>query len=316
MSSIHLKSGIKEIKPVDYGKVAVLYGGVAAERAISLRSGQAVFNALKESGVDVELIDITQASLRTLGQRHMDIAFIALHGRGGEDGTIQGFLEILGIPYTGSGVMASSIGMDKKTTKDLWRGVKLPTPDYVEIKSEDDLDAVAALGFPVMIKPSHEGSSIGMAKVDDITQLKVAIENAHGYDAEVIAESWIKGEEYTVAILGDEALPAIRLVTPHNFYDFDAKYSSNSTEYRIPCGLSAQDEAEMQSLALKAFKSVHCKGWGRVDFMRDQSGKFWLLEVNTVPGMTDHSLVPMAAKEKGLSFAQLVLQILDMAMPR
>lgn len=292
-----------------FGRVAVLFGGTSAERQISLISGQAVLSALLSAGVQAEAFDPKDRSIDEL--RGFDRAFIVLHGRGGEDGTIQGALELMGLPYTGSGVLASALGMDKARTKQLWLGCGLPTPAYRRLSAESDwADVVAELGLPVMIKPAHEGSSIGMCKVERVEDLPKAYANAAEYDSEVIAESWITGSEYTIVILADRALPVIRLKTDHGFYDFDAKYQANDTQYLIPCGLTQAQEAELQQTALTAFRAVGATGWGRIDAMMDEQGRFWLLEVNTVPGMTDHSLVPMAAAAEGTSFRDLALTIL------
>ncbi len=297
----------------DYGRVAVLYGGRSAEREISLRSGAAVLAALQSAGVDAVAFDPAEQSLDAL--RSFDRAFIALHGRGGEDGCMQGTLELLGLPYTGSGVLASALGMDKLRTKQVWLAQGLPTPAYRRMSAGMDLDAlVAELGLPLMIKPAHEGSSIGMSKVDRRDQLAAAYEQALRYDSLVIAESYIHGEEFTVPLLGERALPVIRLKTPHAFYDFDAKYQAGDTQYLLPCGLDAGQEQDLQTLALQAFRGLDAQGWGRIDVMRDSSGRFWLLEINTVPGMTDHSLVPMSAAAAGLDFTQLCLRILDQTL--
>lgn len=293
------------------GRVAVLAGGRSAERSVSLKSGAAVHQALRKLGLIAELVDTADSSVETL--KGFEVAFIALHGRGGEDGVIQGVLDHLGVPYTGSGVMASAIGMDKVRTKQLWKGAGLPTPAfYVDGQSE----APAGMGYPRMIKPSHEGSSIGMSKVDDAGQLSSALETARRYDSEVLVEAWVNGPEYTVGIVGDQALPSIRLSTPHAFYDFDAKYQADTTEYRCPAGLSDGEEQALRELSLRAFRVLGCCGWGRVDVMRDADGGWQLLEVNTVPGMTDHSLVPMAAKAAGDDFTTLVARILLEAMER
>jgi D-alanine-D-alanine ligase len=292
-----------------FGRVAVLFGGTAAERPISLISGKAVLDALQEAGVKAEAFDPAERPVAELAQ--YDRAFIVLHGRGGEDGTMQGLLELMKIPYTGSGVLASALGMDKARTKQVWVGCGLPTPKYARLETGMDFTKVLnELGLPLMIKPSHEGSSIGMCRVMKSEELPEALENALKYDSEVIAERWITGSEYTVAILGSQALPVIRMKTDRNFYDFEAKYQRNDTQYLIPCGLPAEKEKELQALAVHAFAAVGAAGWGRVDAMMDEDGKFWLLEVNTVPGMTDHSLVPMAAKAAGYSFTDLVLAIL------
>ena len=286
------------------GRVAVLAGGRSAEREISLKSGREVHAALRKLGVLAELVDPAEVPVDTLtGFKRV---FIALHGRGGEDGVIQGVLEHLGVPYTGSGVMASAIGMDKVRTKLLWAGAGLPTPAFYVAGSAD----TPALGFPLMVKPAREGSSIGMRKVDNAQELAGAIVAAQEYDAEVLVERWVTGAEFTVAILGDRALPAIRLETPNSFYDFDAKYRADTTRYLCPCGLDEVQENELKALALRAFRAVGAEGWGRVDVMQDADGQFQLLEINTVPGMTDHSLVPMAARAEGLSFEALVAEIL------
>ncbi len=293
-----------------FGKVAVLMGGQSAEREVSLRSGQAVLDGLVLRGVDAHGIDAGRDVLQQLVDGGFDRVFIALHGRGGEDGVIQGGLEILGLPYTGSGVQGSALGMDKYRCKLLWSGLSLPTPGFLLVKDEVQLVAATELGFPLMVKPVHEGSSIGMAKVDNPDELRAAWAGAREYDRQVMVERWITGQEYTAAILADTALPLIRLETPHTFYDYAAKYSSNSTKYHCPCGLDAAKEQELQRLALDAFKAVGASGWGRVDIMMDTELRPWLIEVNTVPGMTDHSLVPMAARQHGLDFDELVWQIL------
>jgi D-alanine-D-alanine ligase len=300
-----------EIDVKDLGKVAVLMGGLSAEREVSLKSGNAVLTALKSQGVDAHGVDVGQDILAVLQAGHYDRVFNALHGRGGEDGTIQGALETLGLPYTGSGVMASALAMDKLRTKLVWLGLGLPTPMFRVLDDAMDLDKVSEeLGLPLVVKPSHEGSSIGVTRVNTAAQLQQAYADAQKFDSEIIAETWITGAEYTAAILGEEPLPLIRLETPHEFYDYDAKYVSDTTGYHIPSGLDPVIEKEMQQLALRAFSAVGASGWGRVDFMCDEDGKPWLIEVNTIPGLTDHSLVPMAAKAAGISFEQLMLRIL------
>lgn len=294
-----------------FGRVAVLFGGTSAEREISLKSGQAVLQALQQTGVNAQAFDPAEQNIGDI--KAYDRAFIVLHGRGGEDGTMQGALELLGVPYTGSGVLASALGMDKTRTKQLWLGCGLPTPAYARLTANTDFGQVIAdLGLPLMVKPAHEGSSIGMRKVEKAEDLQPAYEFAAQYDSEIIAERWVTGKEYTIVILGNKALPIIRLQPhqSHGFYDFEAKYNANDTQYLCPCGLSDEHEQALQALALRAFDMVGATGWGRIDAMRDEQGNFWLLEVNTVPGMTDHSLVPMAAKAAGLSFEQLVLTIL------
>ncbi len=298
------------IKAAGFGRVAVLMGGWSAEREVSLDSGAAVLAGLREKGVDAHGIDVGRDICQVLAEGSYDRAFIIMHGRGGEDGVIQGLLETLQLPYTGSGVLGSALGMDKVRCKRLWSGMGLPTPEYLLIRGEDSLDMAGALGFPLVVKPVHEGSSIGISKAVDAESLRRGWVMARQFDDEVLAERWIEGGEYTVGILGDEALPVIRLETPREFYDYEAKYKVNSTSYHIPCGLSADAEAGMQEIALRAFRAVGAKGWGRVDFMVDGEGQPWLMEVNTVPGMTSHSLMPMAAKAAGMDFPQLVWRIL------
>ncbi len=298
-------------RPSIFGKVAVLMGGRAAERDVSLKSGKAVLDALLRCGVDAHAVDPQADVLERLREGGFDRAFIVLHGRGGEDGVMQGALETIGIPYTGSGVLGSALGMDKYRCKLLWRGCGLPTADFALLRSASDLPRAEALGFPLMIKPVREGSSIGMAKVEDAAGLADAWHEAARFDALVLAERWISGPEYTCAILGTEALPVIRLETPRAFYDYEAKYQSDSTRYLCPCGLAPEEEMRLQNIALDAFQAVGASGWGRVDIMVDQDLGPQLLEINTVPGMTDHSLVPMAAQAGGLGFDDLVLQILE-----
>ncbi len=294
-----------------FGRVAVLYGGRSAERAVSLKSGAAVLEALQQAGVDAFAIDVGNDVLARLCEQRIDRAFIALHGRGGEDGTIQGLLECAGIPYTGSGVLASALAMDKLRTKQIWHSVGLPTPRHAALVSEDDCyQAAKELGFPLIVKPANEGSSIGMAKVNDLDALLAAWQEAREFDSQVLVEQWISGPEFTVAMLGDEVLPPIRLATNNTFYDYEAKYLSSDTKYEIPCGLDADKEAELRSLTVRACQTLGVTGCGRADIMQDAQGNFWFLEVNTVPGMTDHSLVPMAAKAAGLDFTALVLTIL------
>ncbi len=292
----------------EYGRTAVLFGGNAAERDISLSSGKAVLDALRENGVDAEALDPKTDSLSVLEQ--FDRAFIVLHGRGGEDGTIQGYLETLGVAYTGSRVLGSAIAMDKIRSKQLWQAQAIPTPRFITCDANTDVEQ-CSLAFPVVVKPANEGSSLGMSKVDNIAALAAAIDLAAGFDSEILIEEWVRGMEYTVAILADTALPVIRIETTTQFYDYDAKYLRDDTRYRCPCGLSPEQEKELQELALDAFAAVSASGWGRVDIMVDHAGQAYLIEVNTVPGMTDHSLVPKAAKAAGLSFSELVLRILD-----
>lgn len=302
--------------PEEYGKVAVLMGGWAAEREVSLNSGNAVLEALKAAGVDAHAVVIDRENVVSeIENGGFDRAFNILHGRGGEDGVIQGFLETLGISYTGSGIMASSVAMDKLRTKQMWMGAGLRSPAiYVSMNDDVDYAAIDNLGYPVMVKPIHEGSSIGMSKVDDISDFDDAWNLAREYDTTVMVEKWIRGTEYTAAIVNGESLPLIRLETPEEFYDYDAKYKLNTTEYYCPSGLPAEREEELKALTRIAFGAVGAKGWGRVDFILDEDDVPWLIEVNTVPGMTDHSLVPMAAKAAGISFEELVLMILEGSM--
>ena len=297
-----------------FGKVAVLMGGLSAEREISLLSGNAVLAALQSRGVEAFGVDVNENIVNELGNKDFQRAFIMLHGRGGEDGTIQGLLELMGIPYTGSGVMASSIAMDKLKTKQIWLAMGLPTPAFCIIDSEQSCDAaLETLGLPLIVKPVLEGSSIGMSKVEKREELVPAWQQASQCGGVVIAESWIEGDEYTAAMLDDQVLPMIRLETTHKFYDYDAKYEADDTQYVCPCGLPEDSEAELAGMIKQAFAAVNASAWGRVDFMVDQEGRPWLIEINTVPGMTSHSLVPMAAKQAGLSFEDLVLSILTMA---
>ena len=301
------------IDPKQFGAVGVLMGGWSAEREISLKSGLAVFEALKTAGVDAYPVDVDRDIASVLARRDFDRVFVCLHGRGGEDGVIQGLLEAMGTPYTGSGVLGSALGMDKLRTKQLWRGADLPTPAWRSLASEADCEAaVAELGLPLIVKPALEGSSIGMSKVESAADARQALATAAEYGP-VIAEQWIEGGEYTVSLLGERALPVIRLETPHAFYDFQAKYEAEDTGYFCPAGLARQAEHDMQTLAVEAFETLGGSGWGRVDLMRDSDGNNWLLEINTVPGMTDHSLVPIAAEAAGMDFRALVLAILETA---
>jgi D-alanine-D-alanine ligase len=299
-------------KPEDFGRVAVLMGGSAAERKVSLKSGAAVFEALKRKGVDAIAVDVTHSPIDALAGQRIDRVFNIIHGRGGEDGVLQAVLEVIGIPYTGSGVMASALSMDKMRTKLCWLGYGLVTPKWYLLKSTDDLDAcIERLGFPVIVKPANEGSSIGMSKANNKDELAKALQVAAEFDCDIFAESWVVGKEYTVGLLNGEALPVIRLETPNAFYDYEAKYNSNTTKYHCPSGLSADQEKQLQQLAVKAGEVVGVKGWARVDVFIDESGQPQLIEINTVPGMTDHSLVPMAAKQAGIEFDELVWRILE-----
>ncbi|NIE74923.1 D-alanine--D-alanine ligase [Pantoea sp. Ap-967] len=294
-----------------FGRVAVLYGGKSAEREVSLKSGAAVIDALTSAGVDVVGIDVGDDLLARLQAEKIDRAFIILHGRGGEDGSMQGLLECLGIPYTGSGILASALAMDKLRTKQVWQSLGIPTPRHAVLASAEDCVAAGTeLGFPLIVKPAHEGSSIGMAKVNSEQELVAAWQDAANYDSQVLVEQWIHGPEFTIAVLRGQVLPPIALGTPHVFYDYDAKYIANDTQYRIPCGLDSAKEQELIDLTARACDAIGIEGWGRLDVMQDEQGRFWLLEVNTAPGMTDHSLVPMAARAAGLDFQQLVLAIL------
>ena len=295
-----------------FGTVGLLSGGLSSEREISLMTGAAVLKSMRNLGIDVIAIDVQKDFIDSLQSYQLDRVFIALHGPGGEDGTLQGALEYLGIPYTGSGVMASALAMDKLRCKQLWRGIGLPTADFYLLDEESDYKEILnKLGGKCVVKPSCEGSSIGMSLAETAQQLREAWKLAAEFDTAVIAESKLEGEEYTVAILGERALPSIRIDSQATFYDYQAKYFSDKTQYFCPSGLSNERELELRELAMQAFKSLNCKGWGRVDVMTDAHGAFHILEVNTVPGMTSHSLVPMAAKAAGIEFEELVCAILE-----
>lgn len=299
-------------KPEEFGRVAVMMGGSAAERPVSLKSGTAVYEALKRKGVDAVAIDVTGSPIEALAGQKFDRVFNIIHGRGGEDGVLQGVLEVMGIPYTGSGVMASALTMDKLRTKLCWQGYGLATPLWCLLKSEEDIDGcIETLGFPVIVKPAQEGSSIGMSKAGNREELLEALKLASAYRCDVYAEAWVTGKEYTVAILNGKALPIIRLETPNAFYDYEAKYQATTTQYHCPCGLSADEELKLGNLAVKAGEVVGIEGWARVDVFIADSGQYQLIEINTVPGMTDHSLVPMAAKQAGIDFDELVWRILE-----
>ncbi|EIQ6794983.1 D-alanine--D-alanine ligase [Escherichia fergusonii] len=302
-------------------KIAVLLGGTSAEREVSLNSGAAVLAGLREGGVDaypVDPKDVDVAQLKSMGFQKV---FIALHGRGGEDGTLQGMLELLGLPYTGSGVMASAISMDKLRSKLLWQGAGLPVAPWVAITrtefekglSDEVVKQISALGLPLIVKPSREGSSVGMSKVVAENSVENALKLAFQHDDEVLVKKWLSGPEFTVAILGEEILPSIRIQPAGTFYDYEAKYLSDETQYFCPSGLEAEQESILKSLVQKAWTTLGCKGWGRIDVMLDDDGQFYLLEANTSPGMTSHSLVPMAARQAGMSFSQLVVRILELA---
>ena len=287
-------------------------GGWSAEREVSLNSGRAVFDALCKQGVNATAIDVDRNISKQLQENDFSHVFNMLHGRGGEDGVIQGLLDVLEIPYTGSGVLGSALAMDKSRCKQLWKGIGLPTPDFIELKNEFDCnEAINSLGLPLMIKPALEGSSIGISKVNSADEMVEAWKKAQQCGGVIMAEKFIHGKEYTAAILGDQVLPMICLQTDHDFYDYQAKYVSNNTQYICPCGLTEESETELGHLMLKSFNAVMAEGWGRVDFMLDEDQQPWLIEVNTVPGMTDHSLVPMAARQAGITFEKLVLRILQ-----
>jgi len=304
------------LTPTNIGRVAVLMGGWSSEREVSLNSGRAVYKALVNLGVNATCIDVRRDTiLQELQSGDFDCVFNILHGPGGEDGVIQGVLEVLNIPYTGSGILASALSMDKLRSKQMFEAAGLPTPEYMILDDNSDYEYVAAtLGLPVMVKPALGGSSIGLTKVNEVEDFRNAWQTAAEYAGDVFAEQWIEGDEYTVAILGEQALPPIQLKTPHVFYDYEAKYLANDTQYICPTGLDGKEEQQLQRLALSAFKATGCTSWGRVDFMRDANGRYWIIEINTIPGMTDHSLVPMAAKAAGLNFNDLVWAILQQTM--
>ena len=296
----------------DFGKVAVLFGGTSAEREVSLNSGSRVLAALQGQGIDAHAFDPASQPLDAL--KGYDRAFIALHGRHGEDGTIQGALEVMHIPYTGSGVLASALAMDKFRTKLMWRAAGLPIPDYAVLTADSDFAEVEEqLGLPLFVKPAHEGSSIGITKVKQRGALKAAYEAAAKLDPLVIAEKGVLGGEYTVGIIGDEAMPIIKIEPATEWYDYEAKYNRDDTKYLCPCGLPEAKEMEIRKGALEAFRVLGGRGWGRVDFLMDEDGKHYFLEVNTAPGMTDHSLVPMAARVSGLDYPALVRRVLELA---
>lgn len=310
-------SAIKPSSPVNatLGRIVVLYGGQSGERDVSLKGGKAVLSALQAEGLDAHGLDLGPGWIAELEALQTDHVFIVLHGAGGEDGTVQGALECMGLPYTGSGVLASALAMDKQRCKQLWQGIGLPTAGFALLHKDSDWSALLVeLGGEVMVKPASEGSSLGMAKASSGEELQAAWAAADAFDSVVIAERWLSGAEYTVAILNGRSLPVIKLETDRPFYDYEAKYLVDDTRYICPCGLSADDEQAMQTLALEAFASLGCQGWGRVDVMMTADGEPSLLEVNTVPGMTDHSLVPMAAAAAGLSFADLLIEILQTSL--
>ncbi|MDT8406269.1 MAG: D-alanine--D-alanine ligase [Methylococcales bacterium] len=299
------------VDPNTFGRVAVVMGGTAAEREISLISGKAVLAGLLNAGVEAFALDLAADMIGALTSVTYDRVFNIVHGRGGEDGVLQAVLQSLHKPYTGSGVLASALSMDKLRTKMCWAGCGLPTPAWFTLTGPETLvECEQTLGFPVIVKPALEGSSIGMSKAENPAELAAAYRLAAGFNCPVFAEQWVNGHEYTVAVLNGQALPVIRLQTPRSFYDYEAKYQATSTEYRCPCGLMEPEERRLQQLALKACAALDVTGWGRVDVFIDTNGNAQLIEVNTVPGMTDHSLVPMAAKQAGMNFDALTLAIL------
>jgi D-alanine-D-alanine ligase len=303
------------IHNTQFGKVAVLMGGQSAEREISLKSGAAVLDALTAMNIEAGAIDVSVDVFEQVRAGNFTRAFIALHGPLGEDGSIQGGLDVIGLPYSGSGVMASSICMNKLMTKQIWRGCQIPTPKYLALENTINQEKlVEELGLPIIFKPVSQGSSIGITKVNSKEEITAAWKHAHKFEETVIAEQCINGQEYTVTILEDRALPMIHLETPRSFYDYDAKYQSNDTLYHCPCGLPTALENEIQTLAVQAFKVTDATGWGRVDVMLDENKQPWFLEINTVPGMTEHSLVPMAAKAINIDFNQLVLKVLETSL--
>ncbi|MBP9592083.1 MAG: D-alanine--D-alanine ligase [Steroidobacteraceae bacterium] len=306
--------------PADFGRVAVLLGGTSSEREVSLDSGRNVLEALRRRGVDATAVDGIPELVRALttpGGRRIDRVFNILHGNrgGGEDGIVQGLLDAIGVPYTGSGVLGSALSMDKIRSKQVWLSLGLPTPGYVSLERGDDVAAAAhKLGLPVIVKPACEGSSVGVSRCFRDADLAAAVELAARYEGPLLVEQLIQGEEYTVGVLGVEALPSIRIVPAGDYYDYHAKYVAEDTQYLCP-GAAGATEQELGSLALAAFFAVACRGWGRVDFMRDRAGRSWLLEVNTAPGMTSHSLVPKAARQRGIEFDELVWRVLETSIP-
>ncbi len=300
----------------EFGRVAVMLGGHSSERAVSLDTGTAVLAALKSRGVDAQPWDPAEKAMAEFAARGFDRVWIALHGPGGEDGALQGALQWLDTPYTGSGVMASALAMDKVRSKHLFRAAGIPTPDYAVVRSQAEASVAAEqIGFPLIVKPSGQGSSVGMSKIFERAELKAAIDTALRYDPTVLLETCITGSEFTVAVLQGRALPSIRIVTPRVFYDYRAKYESDRTEYICPGTTDNSEEQRYRELAVAAFEELGCSGWGRVDFMAGADGQPLVLEVNTVPGMTSHSLVPMAARQDGIEFDELCWRILETSVP-
>jgi D-alanine-D-alanine ligase len=293
------------------GRVAVLYGGMSAERQVSLKSGSMVLAALKRGGLTAQAFDPAEQPLEELKKQGVERVFIALHGRYGEDGTVQGALELLGIPYTGSGVLASALAMDKWRTKLIWQALGIKTPRSELLTADTNFsNTIKELGLPLIVKPSREGSTIGLTKVTDLSQMAKAYADAAQHDDAVLAEQFIAGQELTAAVLGGQTLPLVRIEAASGLYDYHAKYLANDTQYHCPAGLSAEAESAIQAESLRAYEAVDCRGWGRVDVILDERGEAWFLEVNTSPGMTDHSLVPMAARTAGIEYDELVLRIL------
>lgn len=315
MDKFNINNSLPHREPYEYGKVVVLLGGNNAEREISLQTGEAVYEALVRKGISASLFDTKEQDVMNLKKGSFDRAFIALHGRGGEDGTIQGALELLDLPYTGSGVTGSAIAMDKSRSKWLWKSQGINTPPFIELVNENDLSlANEEISYPMMVKPVHEGSSVGVVKVINKNGLKKAWDMAKKYDHRVMAESWVDGDEYTVSIIQSFTLPTIKIRTPRQFYDYEAKYIEETTEYICPCGLSDDDEKSISELALAAFNITGATGWGRVDLFIDSKNIPWVIEVNTIPGLTSHSLVPMSAKQAGIEFDDLIVLILESSM--
>jgi D-alanine-D-alanine ligase len=318
MSLLKAAANRRTSQPKDFGKTAVMLGGDSSEREISLLSGNAVLTALKRCGIDAHAFDPLDRPIHALRSEGFDRVWISLHGPGGEDGAMQGALDWIGVPYTGSGVLASALTMDKLKTKRVVVGAGYAAPEYAVLSGEADLkSALQRIGLPMMVKPASQGSSVGMTKVKTADELPRAYADARAVDPIVFAETFVSGDEYTVSILQGEVLPSIRIVPATEFYDYQAKYFREDTQYFCPSGLSAKDEAELAAAALAAFNVTDCHGWGRVDFMRDRAtGKFFFIEINTTPGMTSHSLVPMAARQAGVDFEELVWRVLETSFSR